>query len=121
VRFLEGDWYGPLGAERFDLIVANPPYIADGDPHLQQDGLPFEPHGALTDSVAGGDGLGCIRLIVDGARDHLAPGGWLLIEHGYDQAVEVRGLMTAAGFSDIASWRDGAAIERVSGGYLSGY
>jgi release factor glutamine methyltransferase len=116
VRFFEGDWYFPLGEEQFDLIVSNPPYVADGDPHLEQDGLPFEPQGALTDAVAGGDGLACIRLIIDGARRHLAQGGWLLIEHGYDQAVKVRELMTAAGFSEVGSWRDGAAIERVSGG-----
>ena len=90
VRFVEGDWYQPLGRERFDLIVANPPYIADGDPHLAQDGLPFEPQTALTDGVAGGDGMACIDAIVAGARDHLLPGGWLLIEHGYDQAVKVR-------------------------------
>jgi release factor glutamine methyltransferase len=120
VRFLEGDWYGPLGAECFELIVANPPYVADDDPHLQYDGLPFEPQDALTDGVAGGDGLGCIRAIIAGAHTHLAPGGWLLIEHGYDQAVKARGLMAAAGFSDVASWRDSAAIERVSGGRQSG-
>ena len=116
VRFLEGDWYAPLGGERFDLIVANPPYVADGDPHLAQDGLPFEPQEALTDGVAGGDGMACIEAIVAGARDHLLPGGWLLIEHGYDQAVKVREAMAEAGFSEVASWRDEASIERVSGG-----
>lgn len=116
VRFLEGDWYQPLGAERFDLIVANPPYVADGDPHLAQDGLPFEPQTALTDGVAGGDGMACIDAIVAGARDHLLPGGWLLIEHGYDQAVKVRESIAAAGFFDVASWRDESSIARVSGG-----
>ena len=116
VRFLEGDWYAPLGGERFDLIVANPPYVADGDPHLARDGLPFEPRSALTDGVAGGDGMACIDAIVAGARDHLLPGGWLLIEHGYDQAVKVRESITAAGFSEVASWRDESSIERVSGG-----
>lgn len=118
VRFLLGDWYSPLGEKRFDLIVSNPPYVVDGDPHLAQNGLPFEPQTALTDGVAGGDGLDCIRAIVDGASAHLQPGGWLLMEHGYDQAVQVRELLAAAGFSDVASWRDGAAIERVSGGCL---
>ena len=116
VRFLEGDWYAPLLGERFDLIVSNPPYVVDGDPHLAQNGLPFEPQTALTDGVQGGDGLACIRAIVDGAPAHLSPGGWLLMEHGYDQAVQVRNLLAAAGFTGVASWRDSAGIERVSGG-----
>ena len=116
VCFLEGDWYAPLGAERFDLLVANPPYVAAGDPHLAQNGLPFEPQQALTDGTS--DGLACIRTLVDGAHVHLLPGGWLLIEHGYDQAVKVRDLLNAAGFVETGSWRDNAAIERVSGGRL---
>jgi len=116
VRFVEGDWYRPLGSERYDLIVSNPPYVADGDPHLAHDGLPFEPQVALTDGVAGGDGVACIDAVVAGARDHLLPGGWLLIEHGYDQAVKVRESMAAAGFLEVDSWRDEASIERVSGG-----
>lgn len=119
VRFLHGDWYAPLGDERFDLIVSNPPYVVAGDLHLAQNGLPFEPQTALTDGIAGGDGLDCIRAIVAGAAAHLRPGGWLLMEHGYDQAVQVRELLVAAGFFDVASWRDGAAIERVSGGRVS--
>ena len=118
VRFREGDWYAPLGEERFDLIVSNPPYVVDGDPHLAQNGLPFEPQTALTDGVEGGDGLACIRAIVDGAPAHLSSGGWLLMEHGYDQAVQVRELLGVAGFSGVASWRDSAGIERVSGGCL---
>ena len=116
VRFLLGDWYAPLGDERFDLIVSNPPYVADGDPHLALNGLPFEPPHALTDGVAGGDGLACIRRIVGEAAEHLEPDGWLLMEHGHDQAVEVRKLLERAGFLETASWRDGAGIERVSGG-----
>lgn len=116
VRFREGDWYAPLGDERFDIIVSNPPYVVAGDPHLQQNGLPFEPRHALTDGVAGGDGLACIRRIIDGAFGHLRSGGWLLMEHGYDQAVEVRRLLVDAGFGNVASWTDGAGIERVSGG-----
>lgn len=121
VRFLAGDWYGPLTGERFELIVANPPYVAAGDPHLARDGLPFEPQTALTDGVAGGDGMACIAAIVAGARDHLAPDGWLLIEHGYDQAVKVRESMAAAGLCEVASWRDESAIERVSGGRLPSF
>jgi release factor glutamine methyltransferase len=120
VRFVEGDWFAPLGNERFDLVVSNPPYVVEGDPHLQLNGLPFEPRGALTDGIAGGDGLACIRCIVAAAPAHLRAGGWLLMEHGYDQAVEVRGLLLAAGFIDVASWRDDAGIERVSGGRWPG-
>ena len=120
VRFVEGDWFAPLGNERFDLVVSNPPYVVEGDPHLQLNGLPFEPRRALTDGSAGGDGLACIRRIVAAAPAHLRAGGWLLMEHGYDQAVEVRGLLLAAGFIDVASWRDDAGIERVSGGRWPG-
>jgi release factor glutamine methyltransferase len=119
IRFAHGDWYAPLGDERFDLIVSNPPYVADGDPHLQQNGLPFEPQLALTDGIAGGDGLACMRTIITGAHRHLLPGGWLLIEHGYDQAVEVSMLLGRAGFGEIGSWRDDAAIARVTGGVLT--
>jgi release factor glutamine methyltransferase len=115
MRFLEGDWCAPLGDERFDLIVSNPPYVADGDPHLALNGLPFEPLQALSDGVKGGDGLACIRRIVAAASRHLEPGGWLLMEHGYNQAVEVRKLLSEAGFREVASWRDDAGIERVSG------
>lgn len=116
VRLLAGDWYAPLAGERFDLIVANPPYVVSGDPHLALNGLPFEPQGALTDGVAGGDGLACIRAIVSGAPMHLAAGGWLLIEHGYDQAAGVQTLLRAENFSEVQSWQDLAGIDRVSGG-----
>jgi release factor glutamine methyltransferase len=115
VRFLEGDWYAPLRGERFDLIVSNPPYVADDDPHLALNGLPFEPRGALE---GGGNGLDCIRRVIAGAARHLEPGGGLLLEHGYDQAAETRALLRKAGFRDVASWRDDAGIERVSGGAI---
>mgnify|MGYP006199186603 CR=1 FL=1 len=84
VRFAEGghDWYAPLHGERFDLIASNPPYIASDDPHLQQGDLRFEPATALASGV---DGLDDIRRIIVGGGDHLQPGGWLLIEHGWDQ------------------------------------
>ena len=116
LRCLLGDWLAPLAGERFDLIVSNPPYVAEGDPHLTRDGLPFEPQGALTDGVAGGDGMACIAHLAAHAAVCLVPGGWLCIEHGYDQAVKARESMAAAGFSEVASWRDESSIERVSGG-----
>lgn len=118
VGFLLGDWYSPLGDLRFNLIVANPPYVIDADPHLQQNGLPFEPQIALTDGVVGGDGLACIRVIVGDAASRLLPGGWMLIEHGYDQAAVVRDLLQAAGLRDVTSWPDLSSVERVSGGCL---
>lgn len=112
VAFLHGDWYTPLADQRFDLIVANPPYIVAGDPHLSQGDLRFEPIGALTDHA---DGLSALRTIVGGADKHLETGGWLLMEHGYDQAAAVRALLTQQGFQDAQSWTDLAGIERVSG------
>lgn len=116
IEFLHGDWYSPLADRRFDLIVSNPPYIRAGDPHLEQGDLRFEPSLALTDNY---DGLSAIRAIVDGASAHLNPGGWLLVEHGYDQSAEVRSLLTRAGFAEVTSWTDLAGIERVSGGRLT--
>lgn len=118
VTLVAGDWYSPLGDCRFDLIAANPPYVANDDLHLEKNGLPFEPRMALTDGVPGGDGLACIRRIIDGARRHLLPSGWLLIEHGYDQAAAVRDLLQKGGLSDVGSWLDLAGIERVSGGRM---
>lgn len=113
IRFVHGDWYETLEGERFDLIVANPPYVAAGDPHLEQGDLRFEPHEAL---VGGEDGLDSIRRIVAGAAAHLEAGGWLLFEHGYDQVPACRELLGEAGFREIFSARDLAGIERVSGG-----
>lgn len=118
IRFLQGDWYAPLGEECFDLIVANPPYVADADPHLGRDGLPFEPQVALTDGIRGGDGLNCIRAVVSGASRHLLPGGWLLVEHGYNQATAVRHLLREGDLSGLATWHDLSHLERVSGGCL---
>jgi release factor glutamine methyltransferase len=115
VTFLRSDWYGAVARRRFHVIASNPPYIADGDPHLAQGDLRFEPRGALTDDR---DGLSCLRTIVAGAHAHLEPGGWLLMEHGYDQAAQVRELLAQAGFSQVQSWCDLAGIERVSGGQL---
>lgn len=113
VRLLHSDWFAALAGERFDLIVSNPPYIADGDAHLAQGDLRFEPRDAL---ASGADGLDDIRRIVADAKEHLAAGGWLLFEHGYDQAGRVRKLLDAAGYTEVFSARDLAGIERVSGG-----
>jgi release factor glutamine methyltransferase len=114
VRFLESSWFDALAAaEIFDVIASNPPYIAAGDEHLAQGDLRFEPVGALTDHA---DGLSALRIIIAGGPRHLAPGGWLLLEHGYDQAAAVRTLLADAGFTNVQSWRDLAGIERVSGG-----
>jgi release factor glutamine methyltransferase len=113
VRFMQSDWFGALHGEEFDVIVSNPPYIADGDVHLSQGDLLFEPSGALTD---GADGLSCLRKITSGAARHLHAGGWLLMEHGYDQAAQVRAMLEEAGYQDVASWTDLAGIERVTGG-----
>lgn len=98
---------------RYDCIVANPPYIAAHDPHLTQGDLRFEPQGALTDAA---DGLSALRRIIAGAPAHLNSNGWLLLEHGYDQAAAVRQLLSEQGFDDVQSWTDLAGIERVSGG-----
>jgi len=118
IDFRQGDWFAPVAGEHFDLIVSNPPYVAEGDPHLEHDGLPFEPRIALTDGAAEGDGLACIRHIVGAAPAHLAPGGWLIFEHGYDQGAASRNLLTAAGFKSAFTHPDLAGIARVSGGQL---
>jgi len=115
VRFLRSDWFDAIENDRFELIASNPPYIAKQDEHLSQGDLRFEPTGALTDHA---DGLSALRTIVDGAPAHLDPGGWLLLEHGYDQAEAVRDLLQQRGFQEVQSWRDLADIERVSGGRL---
>ncbi|MFY9327912.1 MAG: peptide chain release factor N(5)-glutamine methyltransferase [Georgfuchsia sp.] len=113
VRLLESDWFSAIANERFDLIVANPPYIAAGDPHLEQGDLRFEPLCALT---SGMDGLDAIRHIVEQAQAHLISQGWLLFEHGYNQGDEVRALFEANRYCAIEQHRDIAGILRVSGG-----
>jgi release factor glutamine methyltransferase len=111
IACLHGDWWGAVPGERYDLALANPPYVAEGDAHL--DALQHEPRLALT---SGRDGLDAIRRIVDGAVRHIAPGGWLLVEHGHDQAAAVQDLLTAAGWADVASRADLAGIARCTGG-----
>lgn len=115
VRFHAGSWYAPLEGQHFNCIVSNPPYIAEADPHLAQGDLRFEPLSAL---ASGRDGLADIDQIIAHADAYLEKDGWLLLEHGYDQAEAVRKLLEDAGFCGVQSWRDLAGIERVSGGHL---
>jgi len=117
IHFLVSDWYAALpDGLRFHLIVSNPPYIAEGDPHLMQGDLRFEPIDALTDHQ---DGLSDLAQIVNGAAGRLLPGGWLLMEHGYDQGEATRGLLTQAGFTNVCTARDLAGLERCTGGRLA--
>lgn len=113
VEFREGDWCAPLGNERFDLIAANPPYVAAADPRWRQGELRFEPPGAL---VSGADGLDALRAIIAQAPDVLKPGGWLLLEHGYDQGETVPALLRERGFDAVSDHRDTAGISRTSSG-----
>ncbi|MGK9064827.1 peptide chain release factor N(5)-glutamine methyltransferase [Stutzerimonas chloritidismutans] len=117
LNFEHSDWFASLACRRYGLIVSNPPYIPASDPHLGRGDVRFEPTSAL---VAGDDGLDDIRRIIDGAPAHLEAGGWLLLEHGYDQAATVRALLVAAGFVDAASRRDLGGHERISLGRLAG-
>ncbi len=116
IEFLASDWYSAVSGRQFDLIVSNPPYVAGDDSHLTQGDLRFEPQTALTDGST--DGLASIRTIISGAPAHLAPGGWLLFEHGYDQAAATHELLLKAGFENLICIKDLAGIERVSGGQI---
>jgi release factor glutamine methyltransferase len=111
VLLLQGAWWEALDARRFHLALANPPYIAEGDPHLPA--LRHEPGIALT---SGSDGLGALREIVRGAPEHLETGGWLLLEHGHDQHERVQFLLRSQGFSDVSTRRDLAGHARCTGG-----
>ena len=113
VQFREGDWCAPLGDERFNLIAANPPYIAAADPRWQQGELRFEPPAAL---VSGADGLDALRVIIAQVPNYLKPGGWLLLEHGYDQGETVPALLREYGFVAVSDHRDAAGVSRISGG-----
>ena len=115
VEFLESDWFAALGRRCFDLIVANPPYVAADDPHLQQGDLRFEPRPALS---AGADGLTDLCRIVAAAPEYLCPGGWLLLEHGYDQAEACRDLLRKTGFGGLVFRTDIAGLSRIAGGRL---
>jgi release factor glutamine methyltransferase len=119
VRFIAADWFAGLDESlRFDLIAANPPYVAAGDPHLLDGDLRFEPPAAL---VAGADGLDALRTIIAGAPARLRSGGWLVVEHGFDQAQRAAALLEQAGFAGIESARDLSGIPRVAAGRLAAH
>jgi len=111
VEFRQGDWCTALAGERFDLIAANPPYIAATDPGWRGGALRFEPVAAL---VAGRDGLDALRVIIAQAPHCLKPGGWLLVEHGYDQGETVPLLLSERGFSKVSDHRDTAGLPRTA-------
>jgi release factor glutamine methyltransferase len=113
--FLRSNWFDSLAGERFALIVANPPYIDALDEHLNMGDVRFEPREAL---VAGEHGLADLRHIVEGAEKYLEKGGWLLVEHGFEQGTQVRELFLGAGFKAVATRRDLAGNDRVTGGVL---
>jgi len=111
--FLQGDWCTPLQQEKFDLIVCNPPYIAEDDPHLQEGDVRFEPTTAL---VSGPDGLKDLKTLVPCALQHLTKNGWLLVEHGYDQRLQTLQLFEDAGFGQITAHVDALGLARVVAG-----
>ncbi|KGM56671.1 SAM-dependent methyltransferase [Lysobacter arseniciresistens ZS79] len=111
VGFRHGDWFAPLAGDRFDLIASNPPYIAEDDAHLGRGDLRFEPASAL---ASGADGLDAIRVIAAAAPIHLLAGGWLLVEHGFDQGEAVRALFRAAGLVSVDTARDLEQRDRVT-------
>jgi len=113
INFIEANWFSGFSGEKFDVIVANPPYIAEGDSHLQEGDLRFEPLGAL---VAQNNGLSCITSIIAQASGYLEPSGWLMLEHGYDQADACRELLETAGFTHLFTQPDFAGVDRVTGG-----
>jgi release factor glutamine methyltransferase len=115
VRFERGSRFAPLAGRRFEVIAANPPYVARGDKDLAQDVSRFEPEVAL---IAGVTGLEAIEQIVEQARAHLQPGGWLILEHGWTQAVAVRERLVRSGFAHVRSHADLAGHERVTEGSL---
>jgi release factor glutamine methyltransferase len=115
-KFILSDWFNALKNEKFDLIVSNPPYIETNDAHLKQGDLRFEPIAAL---ASGQDGLDDIRRIINQAPQHLNPHGWLLLEHGYNQAEKVAALLKQAGFGQISHVQDLSGTDRVTIGCMA--
>ncbi len=103
INFVRSDWFSEINGGLFDLIISNPPYIAENDPHLQKGGLPFEPKLAL---LAGPDGFDALEHIAERARDHLNPGGYLLLEHGYQQATGLKQILNQMNYSNIKAYTD---------------
>lgn len=116
IEFIQSDWFANLDNQQFDMIVSNPPYIKETDPHLQQGDVRFEPLSALT---SGEDGLNDIRTIIKNSQQHLTEKGVLLIEHGYDQADAVCHLLSAANFTQVSNFKDDNGNPRVSIGYAA--
>lgn len=117
IRFRQGDWFAALAGERYEVILSNPPYVAEGDPHLVAGDVCFEPREALT---AGSDGLDAVRQLAAGALSHLAGNGWLLLEHGYNQGAAVRAVLETEGYRGISTYRDDGGVERVTIGSSRG-
>ena len=108
--FSQGSWCAPLQSKSFDLIISNPPYVAPGDPHLQDGDLPFEPKLALQ---ADDEGFAAFHAIAKSARDCLVPGGWLLLEHGYDQQDQLKSILREYGYQEITGRADLAGSDRI--------
>jgi release factor glutamine methyltransferase len=117
IEFGLGDWFEAIGPVPFDLVVSNPPYVAAADAHLERGDVRFEPRLAL---VGGEDGLACIRMIAERARSWLPPGGWLLLEHGYDQRDRCVELFRGLGYVDVEDFDDLARVPRVCAGRRRG-
>jgi release factor glutamine methyltransferase len=115
IEFVAGSWFEPLAGQRFDVIVSNPPYVATGRPDLTDRELDFEPAEAL---YSGADGLDDIRRIIAGASEHLQSGGWLLLEHGFDQSASIGALLQQAGFGAVTTCDDLAGLPRVTAAQL---
>ncbi|KTC65396.1 HemK protein (plasmid) [Legionella adelaidensis] len=113
ILFAQSDWFSDVGTETFDLIVSNPPYIAENDPHLGAGDLRFEPQGAL---ISGDQGLSDISTIIDHSVNYLSPGGVLLIEHGFEQRKAIFEKLSAKGYKEISCWQDYEGRDRCSGG-----
>ncbi|HID82537.1 MAG TPA: peptide chain release factor N(5)-glutamine methyltransferase [Chromatiales bacterium] len=111
IRFLSGQWCTAFKENDYDLIISNPPYVAENDPYLQQGGLPFEPRQAL---ASGEEGLDDIKIIIQQVKKYLIPGGWLMLEHGYDQAEAVGVLLNKAGYESIQCHADLAGLPRAT-------
>jgi release factor glutamine methyltransferase len=117
VEFRVGSWFEPVAGERYDVIVSNPPYIAEADPRVEAGVRRYEPHAAL---YSGSDGLDALRTLAGTAPAHLAPGGWLIVEHGDQQGAAVRGLFDQAGLVDVLTTTDLAGRDRCTEGRTPG-